>query len=242
MARIRNIKPEFFTSESVSALPLRARLTWIGLWTHCDNHGRTRDNLRLIKAAVWPLDEVSLRDIEEDLATLAAQGRIVRYQAGDKWYLEVTNWSEHQYGAGKGPAKYPPNPVDNPPQVAETAGPPADPQKSRQSLDGPRTNLFKPGGIQGSGVRGQGGGTRESANPDQDPPPPRCPKHLETPTEQPCRPCGDARKTRDDWYAEQPQRQAAQRSAQARQAAEHRATATATCDLCDDDGYRGGRV
>lgn len=40
MAKIRSIKPDFFTSEDVSALPLRARLTWIGLWTHCDDHGR----------------------------------------------------------------------------------------------------------------------------------------------------------------------------------------------------------
>src|SRR5213079_413204 len=107
MARIRNIKPEFFTSEAVSELPIRARLTWIGLWTHCDNHGRARDNVKLIKAAVWPLDEVTLKDIEDDLATLAQHGRIVRYSVRGKRYLVITNWGEHQYGAFKGDPKHP---------------------------------------------------------------------------------------------------------------------------------------
>ena len=96
MARIRSIKPSFFRSEDVSALPLRARLTWIGLWTHCDDQGRTKDNVRLIKGDVWPLDNVTLADVEEDLSTLAAHGRIVRYEVGGKRYLEVANWSKHQ--------------------------------------------------------------------------------------------------------------------------------------------------
>lgn len=96
MARIRSIKPGFFTSEDVSRLPLRARLTWIGLWTHCDDQGRAKDNVKLIKAAVWPLDSVTLRDVEEDLATLAVHGRIVRYEVDGRRYLAVTNWGDHQ--------------------------------------------------------------------------------------------------------------------------------------------------
>jgi len=96
MARIRTIKPEFFTSEDVSALPMRARLTWIGLWTHCDDHGRTKDTVKLIKAAVWPLDQVTLQHIEEDLQLLSAAGRIVRYAVDGNTYLAVVNWHRHQ--------------------------------------------------------------------------------------------------------------------------------------------------
>ena len=92
MARIRSIKPDFFSSEVVSDMPLRARLTWVGLWTQCDDHGRTKDNARLIKAAVWPLDNTSLSDIEEDLVTLADHGRIVRYVVAGKGFLAVVNW------------------------------------------------------------------------------------------------------------------------------------------------------
>lgn len=111
MARIRAIKPDFFRSEDVSALPLRARLTWIGLWTHCDDHGRTKDNLKLIKADVWPLDNITLREIEEDLATLADQGRIVRYQVDAKRYLAVVNWHAHQSINRPGKPKHPAPPT-----------------------------------------------------------------------------------------------------------------------------------
>jgi hypothetical protein len=194
MARIRNIKPEFFVSETVSALPLRARLTWIGLWTHCDNHGRARDNTKLIKGAVWPLDNVSLKEIDEDLETLAEHGRIVRYEVAGKRYLMVTNWGEHQYGAFKGDPKYP-SPVDNLCIVDGNGGSPAGQEKSSDLLDESGPGLEKSSGIQVSGVRGQGGGTRGDA------PPPRCPRHLNDPTENPCRACGDARKAVKAWEA-----------------------------------------
>lgn len=108
MARIRTIKPEFFTSDTVSALPLRARLTWIGLWTHCDDHGRCRDNVKLIKAAVWPLDDVSIRHVEEDLAVLTEHGCIIRYVVDDRPYLAVPTWDEHQSASHRrGPARFP---------------------------------------------------------------------------------------------------------------------------------------
>lgn len=96
MPRIRTIKPEFFTSETVAELPVRARLTWIGLWTYCDDYGRCRDNVKLIKAAVWPLDEVSLTNIDKDLTDLQACGLVYRYTVDGKAYIQVTNWGEHQ--------------------------------------------------------------------------------------------------------------------------------------------------
>lgn len=97
--RIRTIKPEFFRSESNSQMPLRTRLTYIGLWTECDDHGRMRDNARLIKGAIWPLDDVSPKEIEIDLNTLADRGKIIRYEVGGRRYLAVTNWDDHQAAA-----------------------------------------------------------------------------------------------------------------------------------------------
>lgn len=111
MARIRTIKPGFFCSEDVSVLPLRARLTWIGLWTHCDDHGRTKENVKLIKAGVWPLDDVSLRDIEFDLNTLADRRRIVRYEVDGQRFLAITNWHHHQQVNRPQPSKHPAPPV-----------------------------------------------------------------------------------------------------------------------------------
>jgi hypothetical protein len=97
MARIRSIKPEFFTSETVASLGVHARLTFIGLWTHADDAGRALDNPRLIKAAVWPLDdEVGFKDIAGHLDAFEGAGLICRYEDDGKQYLHITHWDEHQ--------------------------------------------------------------------------------------------------------------------------------------------------
>lgn len=98
MPRIRQIKPAFFASEDIAAIrPYRARLTFVGLWTHVDDNGRCRDNPRLIRAAVWPLeDDVTLADVEDDLAELARLGRIRRYDSPDGPCIQVSNFDRHQ--------------------------------------------------------------------------------------------------------------------------------------------------
>lgn len=96
MPRIRSIKPEFFTSLAVASLPLEARLTFIGLWTHVDDEGRAVDDARLIKAALWPLDDRLAADVEGDLKLLSESSLIVRYKVGERSFLAVKNWGEHQ--------------------------------------------------------------------------------------------------------------------------------------------------
>lgn len=96
MARIRTIKPEFFTSLVIADLTPERRLTFIGLWTHVDDEGRCVDDARLIKAAVWPLDDRSVDDVESDLRALSESSLITRYTLNRRRYLAVTNWHEHQ--------------------------------------------------------------------------------------------------------------------------------------------------
>ena len=96
MARIRTIKPEFFTSLTIADLPLTARLTFIGLWTHSDDAGRAIDDPRLIKAALWPLDDRTAADIEDDLKLLSEASLITRYMLKQKRFLAITGWREHQ--------------------------------------------------------------------------------------------------------------------------------------------------
>lgn len=110
MARIRTIKPEFFTSLSVASLELAARLTFVGLWTHCDDEGRCVDEARLIKAALWPLDDRTAADVERDLYALAASGLITRYEVGGRRYLAVSGWAEHQRINRPTPSRIPPPP------------------------------------------------------------------------------------------------------------------------------------
>lgn len=98
MARIRSVKPQFFTSDTVSRLSKSARLTWIGLWTYCDDAGRGDGRLRIIYGALYPVDDrTTMADLEADLDELEKAERIVRYEVEGKPYLAVPNWGEHQH-------------------------------------------------------------------------------------------------------------------------------------------------
>lgn len=130
LARIRTIKPDFFTSLTIGALSKQARLTFIGMWTHVDDEGRCVDDARLIKAAVWPLDDdVTVADVEADLQALATvecsdgtPGLIVRYAVGGRRYLAVRAWKEHQRIDKPTKSKLParPDPAPDGPSGGET--------------------------------------------------------------------------------------------------------------------------
>lgn len=97
MARIRTIKPSFFTSFAMSEHRHATRLTFIGLWTYVDDDGRAPDDPRLVKAAVWPLDDdISVAKVEKMLTQLADAGQILRYEVNDRRYLQVVQWKDHQ--------------------------------------------------------------------------------------------------------------------------------------------------
>lgn len=110
MARIRSIKPDFFTSEKIAALPLSARLTFIGLWTHADDNGVAVDNVRLITAAIWPLEDNPLEALTRtsgDLQRLSEAGLIVRYEGDGRALLFITGWDEHQKVSHPGKPRFP---------------------------------------------------------------------------------------------------------------------------------------
>ena len=108
MPRIRSIKPEAFTSETLAALPVLVRWTFAGLWTYADDDGRAKANIGLIKAAVWPLDDdVTTAHIGRFLDQLEAAGLICRYEVDGKAYLHVVNFSEHQHPNRPVPSKLP---------------------------------------------------------------------------------------------------------------------------------------
>jgi hypothetical protein len=96
VARIRTIKPSFFTSHDIAALSLTARLTYIGLWTYVDDAGRGLDDARLIKGALWSLDDRhTVKKVEADLRLLADRGHIERYAVDERSYLRIVEWN-HQ--------------------------------------------------------------------------------------------------------------------------------------------------
>ncbi|GGU32214.1 hypothetical protein [Streptomyces violascens] len=98
MARIRTIKPEAFTSESLASVSVTAERTFFGLLTQADDHGRFRDQGAVIAGALWSLrPEHGPLEVEDDLNQLHTAGLICRYEGEDgKQYLHIVTWAKHQ--------------------------------------------------------------------------------------------------------------------------------------------------
>lgn len=100
MARIRTIKPEFFThhdlyqAEQEYHLPLR--LAFAGLWTVADREGRFRWSPPELKLGCLPYDEV---DFSAVLDALREAGFIVEYwdETTRKRYGFIPSWHQHQH-------------------------------------------------------------------------------------------------------------------------------------------------
>lgn len=96
MARIRTIKPEFFTSEQVMEISPLSRLLFIGIWPFCDDHGVHVASTKTLKAEVFPADDISLSDIENLMSELFSQRLVVEYSANGRNYWHITGWERHQ--------------------------------------------------------------------------------------------------------------------------------------------------
>lgn len=107
MARIRTIKPDAFKSDSLSQVPRGVRWTFAGLWTYVDDEGRGRDDVRLLKAELYPLDdEVTLAVVADDMKRLEHEACICRYEVDGKAYFHVVKW-KHQRINRPGPSSLP---------------------------------------------------------------------------------------------------------------------------------------
>lgn len=96
MARIRTIKPEFWTDEKIVSLPYVARLFFIGLWNFADDYGALQDKPEQLKLLVMPsekgIDSFQIIDL------LNSSDLIERYidDETDSSFLLIKNWSSHQ--------------------------------------------------------------------------------------------------------------------------------------------------
>jgi len=113
MARIRSIKPEFWTSEQVIECSTNARLLFIGLWNFCDDLGRHALKPKQIKAEIFPADDFSTDDVRRMVDELSSNDLITIYSVENEEYLQVNGW-RHQRIDRAQPAKHPgPNESDS---------------------------------------------------------------------------------------------------------------------------------
>lgn len=111
MARIRSIKPEFWSSEQIMECSPTARLMFIGLWNFCDDAGNHSASLKTIKAEIFPGDDIDSENIRQLLAELSSNGLIVFYSSENKDFLHVTGW--HHQKIDKPSYKHPPYRPEN---------------------------------------------------------------------------------------------------------------------------------
>lgn len=96
MARIRTIKPEFWTSEQVVTCSPLARLLFVGLWTFADDNGIHPAAVRRLKMEVFPADTFDDATITGLLAELVNAGLVREYDADGERFWIVTGWHRHQ--------------------------------------------------------------------------------------------------------------------------------------------------
>lgn len=93
MARIRTIKPDFWTDEKLTDCSLSARLLFIGTWNFADDSGNLDRSHKQIKARVFPLDNI---ECEPLILELIAQGLLIEYSVEGKLYLHIKGFEKHQ--------------------------------------------------------------------------------------------------------------------------------------------------
>jgi hypothetical protein len=113
MARIRSIKPSFWTDLSVAGLHRDARLLTIGLISHADDEGRFLATATAIGGNVFPHDELPAKTIRRWRDEVAAAGIIEVYSAGHSEYGYFPNWLKHQKVYKPYPSTLPAPPVSD---------------------------------------------------------------------------------------------------------------------------------
>lgn len=94
MARIRTIKPEFWTDPDIVAMPMAARLFFIGCWNHADDYGVLRDDPERLRLQIMPADDI---DVEAIVNELVDRRHLVRMVAQDGTkVLVVRTFGVHQ--------------------------------------------------------------------------------------------------------------------------------------------------
>lgn len=93
MARIRTIKPEFFTSEDIVSLTPLTRLLYIALWCEADREGRFEWKPKTFKMRYLPGDTCDAETIGQELIDA---GLIHLYEESGKQFAVIPTFNKHQ--------------------------------------------------------------------------------------------------------------------------------------------------
>lgn len=114
MARMRSLKPEFWSDLKITRVSRDARLLYLALWNQADEWARCHGDIRWIKGHCLPYDDdLNLSSIDALLNELAGINRIVRYSVGGDPFLYLPKLGKHQrLEPNKTPSRLPAPPAD----------------------------------------------------------------------------------------------------------------------------------
>lgn len=97
MARIRTIKPEFWSSPSVTAMSPWARLLFIAMWNWADDTGRGTFIPRELLGFTFPNDEeITVAEFRRLCAEVRRECAVLFYESAGRYFYSIPSWKKHQ--------------------------------------------------------------------------------------------------------------------------------------------------
>jgi hypothetical protein len=93
MARIRTIKPDFWTDEKVTECSVSARLFFIGCWNFADDNGNLQRSAKKLKMQIFPADSIECEPLIQELST---HGLLIEYSVNSEKFLHINGFNKHQ--------------------------------------------------------------------------------------------------------------------------------------------------
>jgi len=113
MARIRSIKPEYWSDATIATFDYFTRLFYIALWNFADDEGRGRALCKELAGFAFPLDDdLPNSEVERALQTIAASGRIMLYESSGVRHFQIMKWADHQKVDRASKSRLPEPPTD----------------------------------------------------------------------------------------------------------------------------------
>jgi len=108
MARIRSIKPEFWSSPGIETVDPYARLLFIAMWNWADDSGVGVANPRELLGFAFPLDEeITVADLRRMLVEIRRVFGVKFYTVAGRPYYYIPSWEKHQKFDRRSKGKYP---------------------------------------------------------------------------------------------------------------------------------------
>lgn len=93
LARIRTVKPEFWTDDRLGECSVSARLLFIATWNFADDKGGLARSAKQLKAQAFPYDNLDCEPLVQELLKV---GVLIEYEVCGKKYLHIKGFCIHQ--------------------------------------------------------------------------------------------------------------------------------------------------